>query len=285
MDIEQARHILNAHRPGRDDAEDRALFEEALAQTERDPELAEWFAEQSRLDDLMRDALRNVEPPADLLAAILASAKTSREGEAPAEPAFSVVSEESTARQEPRPPNENPGLPVGATRRQNPWITPTWLALAATVALAAGVGFLVMPRGGPRVPLAEVDAAIPQMTRAHEHPFATDDGDIGKIRAWLASNHGATGFDVPAGLRGIHGMGCEVASVNGAKVSIVCFEMPGGGAAHLYVMDRSALRNPPPADHAEIQRRDGIAMASWSDARHSYILAMAGSDNAVRALL
>jgi hypothetical protein len=275
MDIEQARHILSAHRPGRDDAEDRALFEEALAQTERDPELAEWFAEQSRLDDLMRDALRDVEPPADLLAAILASAKPAGQDEAPAGSAFSR--QENSGKCLARPETE--------TRRQNPWITPTWLALAATVALAAGVGFLVMPRGGPRVPLAEIDAAIPQMTRAHEHPFATDDGDIGKIRAWLASNNGATGFDVPAGLRGIHGMGCEVASVNGAKVSIVCFEMPGGGAAHLYVMDRSALRNPPPADHAEIQQRDGIAMASWSDARHSYILAMAGSDNAVRALL
>jgi hypothetical protein len=277
MDIEQARHILSAHRPGRDDAEDRALFEEALAQTERDPELAEWFAEQSRLDDLMRDALRDVEPPTDLLAAILASAKTSREGEAPA---FSKASEESTARQEPRPR----GLPVEATR-PNPWITPTWLALAAAVAIAAGALFLVARSQGPRVPLAAIDAAIPQMTRAHEHPFATEDDDIGKIRAWLAGNGGATGFDVPAGLRGIRGMGCEVTSVNGAKISIVCFEMPGGGAAHLYVMDRSALRNPPPEGHADIQRRNGIAMASWSDDRHSYILAMAGSDNAVRALL
>jgi len=252
MDTEQARIILSAHRPESDDAEEIALFEEALAVMERDPGLAEWFAGQSRLDTAMRDALRSIQPPADLKAAILADAKTV-------------------------------DLPV--TARPNPWITPTWLALAATVAVAAGIVFLVPHKPDTRVPLAAIDAAIPQMTRAHEHPYATGDDDIGKIRTWLASNGGAEKFDVPAGLRGIHGMGCEVASVQGAKVSIICFEMPGGGAAHLYVMDRSALRNAPPEGHADIQQHDGIAMASWSDARHSYILAMPGSDNAVRALL
>lgn len=279
MDTEQARIILSAHRPESDDAEEIVLFEEALAVMERDPGLAEWFAEQSRLDTAMRDALRGIEPPADLKAAILAGAMPSREGEAPAEPTLFNVAEESTDRQEPRPP----GIPVEAAR-PNPWITPTWLALAATLAIAAGIVFLV-PHKDTRVPLAAIDAAIPGMTRAHEHPYATDDDDIGKIRTWLASNGGAQKFDVPAGLRGIHGMGCEVASVHGAKVSIICFEMPGGGAAHLYVMDRSALRNAPPVGHADFQQHDGIAMASWSDAQHSYILAMAGSDNAVRALL
>jgi hypothetical protein len=252
MDTEQARIILSAHRPESDDAEEIALFEEALAVMERDPGLAEWFAGQSRLDTAMRDALRSIQPPADLKAAILAGAKT---------------------------------VELPATTRPNSWITPTWLALAAAVAVAAGILFLVPHGPDRRVPLAAIDAAIPQMTRAHEHLFATEDNDIGKIRAWLASHGGAKGFDLPAGLRGISGMGCEIASVQGAKVSVVCFEMPGGGAAHLYVMDRSELRDAPPEGRANIQQHDGIAMASWSDARHSYILAMAGSDNAVRALL
>lgn len=249
MDREEARIILSAYRPGRDDAADPA-FAPALALLDQDGELADWFANQHALDIILQSAVRSIEPPADLKASILASAKMVE------------------------PP---------AAHRQ--WQYPVWLAAAAVVALLAGLSFLILPHHGPKTSLASIDAAIPRLTRAHEHPFATDDGDVEKIRHWLAGNGGDKGFVVPRGLKGIQGMGCEVTAVNGAKISILCFELHNGGAAHLYVMDRSQLQNPPPDLKPEFQERDGIAMASWSDGRHSYILAMPGSDSEVRALL
>jgi hypothetical protein len=249
MDREEARIILSAYRPGRDDAAD-PVFAPALALLDQDGELADWFANQHALDLIVQGAVQSIEPPADLKASILASAKT---------------------------------IPLPASRTA--WQFPVWLAAAAAVALLAGAAFLIQTHNGPKTSLAAIDEAIPKLTRTHEHPFATDDGDVGKIRSWLAGNGGDNGFVVPRGLKGIQGMGCEVTAVNGAKVSILCFELHNGGAAHLYVMDRSQLENPPPDLKPEFQERDGIAMASWSDGRHSYILAMPGSDSDVRALL
>jgi hypothetical protein len=249
MDREEARIILSAYRPDRDDAAD-PVFAPALALLDQDRELADWFANQHALDLILQSAMQSIEPPADLKASILASAKT---------------------------------IPLPTASRR--WKHPIWLVAAAVVALLAGLAFLIPSHTGPKTSLASIDAAIPKLTRAHEHPFATDDGDVEKIRSWLAGNGGDKGFVVPRGLKGIQGMGCEVTAVNGAKISILCFELHNGGAAHLYVMDRSQLDNPPPDLKPEFQERDGIAMASWSDGRHSYILAMPGSDSDVRALL
>jgi hypothetical protein len=249
MDREEARIILSAYRPGRDDAADPA-FAPALALLDRDSELADWFANQHALDLILQSAVQTIDPPADLKASILASAKT-----------------------------------VTLPSHRSHWRYPVWLAAAAAVALFAGLAFLISSHLEPKTSLASIDAAIPKLTRAHEHPFATDDGDVEKIRSWLAGNGGDKEFVVPRGLKGIQGMGCEVTAVNGAKISILCFELHNGGAAHLYVMDRSQLQNPPPDLKPEFQERDGIAMASWSDGRHSYILAMPGSDSDVRALL
>jgi hypothetical protein len=66
-----AKLVLSAYRPSGADAWD-PLFEEALEQTKRDPELMEWFMKQRAFDDVIVSKLRTIEPPVGLHAEILA---------------------------------------------------------------------------------------------------------------------------------------------------------------------------------------------------------------------
>jgi len=249
MDSEQARLILGAYRPGRDDAGD-ALFAEALAQMERDPALAEWFSDQNAADESMRSAMRSIQPPAHLREAILSSAKIT---------------------------------PFPTARFS--WSRPAWLAVAAAVVIGLGAGFFFSSGQGGKLPLAALDAEIPRLTDAHKHAVESGAGDLDKIRAWLAANGGAADFAVPGGLKSRGGVACEIASVRGQKVSILCFGLGGGRTAHLYVVDRSQLSDPPPVGTPEIRQQGAYATASWSDGGHSYILAQRGDADSLRGLL
>jgi len=76
VDSQEAKLILEAYRPGVDDAEPQ--FAEALAQTRRDPALARWLQEQTALDAAIRGKLRSVAVPIGLKTRILANAKPAR---------------------------------------------------------------------------------------------------------------------------------------------------------------------------------------------------------------
>jgi len=248
MNREEAKVILSAWRPDRDSAEGDALFEQALACMESDPELAEWFAAQQADDDRVREALRGIEPPAHLREAILSEAK--------------VV------------PMASP-----ATRR----MSLAWACVAAAaVFLVAAVVFF--PRGGS-VEAVALQSALVGITEEHEHSFASKAGDLDEVRAWLAANGGAEGFTVPAGLKNHGAVGCEVTSVEGAKVSILCFHLGGGRTAHLYVVDRSRLASPPAQGAPAMSQIGDFAMASWSEGDRSYFLAQRGDEDSLRRLL
>lgn len=77
MDKAQAREILLSYRPGRDDTSDPQIVE-ALRLLDQDPELARWFADQQRADEVIRARLRATPVPADLKQRILAEQKIVR---------------------------------------------------------------------------------------------------------------------------------------------------------------------------------------------------------------
>lgn len=98
MNNDEAKFILQAYRSGGGDASD-ALFAPALEQARRDPALAAWFEREWAHDAAVTAKLRDIVPPADLRAAILAGGR--------------------------------------ATSRRRParWRLPAWIGLAASVAL------------------------------------------------------------------------------------------------------------------------------------------------------
>ena len=76
MNPHDSKFILRARRPGGSDADD-PIFAEALAATERDPQLKAWHEREQRTDAALSAKLREIAPPPDLTAAILAGARAS----------------------------------------------------------------------------------------------------------------------------------------------------------------------------------------------------------------
>ncbi len=74
MTNEEAKGILSAYRPDREDSGDR-FFEDALRQAERDPELSRWFKEQRRFDRSVSAALDGIEVPAEARREVVAAAR------------------------------------------------------------------------------------------------------------------------------------------------------------------------------------------------------------------
>ncbi len=65
MDNLEAKFVLNAYRPGGQDAND-PRFAEALEQVRRDPVLERWFVDSIAFDMAMTEKLRAIEVPPDL---------------------------------------------------------------------------------------------------------------------------------------------------------------------------------------------------------------------------
>jgi hypothetical protein len=64
MNTSEAKEKLLLYRGPIDDADPR--FQEALAQAQRDPELAEWLHEEASCYHVIRSTLRAIDPPSDL---------------------------------------------------------------------------------------------------------------------------------------------------------------------------------------------------------------------------
>src|SRR2546430_2450839 len=77
MTREQAKQILAAYRPDDRDKSDPA-FAEALQETQRDEELARWFAQERAFDSAIAARLDAIPAPFGLKTRILANAPASR---------------------------------------------------------------------------------------------------------------------------------------------------------------------------------------------------------------
>ena len=240
MDTEQAKIILSAWRTGHAVPVDDPALQQALALLESDAALAKWFEKQSAYDDKVSAALRAIEPPEHLRESILAAIKV-----AP--------------------------LPSPPTRR-----FPIWLAVAASLVLATGAAWWLTPRG-PDAQFTAIRHQAAWLTEVHGHSFGSRTGDMEKIRAWLADRGGAQNFVVPKGLANLGGIGCEITSIAGTKVSLLCFHAGKDRSVHLYVMDRAQLAHPPPSGRREMSQEGAYALASWSEGDYSYILAQRGT--------
>jgi hypothetical protein len=246
MNQEEAKQILQAWCPGE---EDHGPMREAFALMEKDPELADWFGAQQATDDSLRTALQSIAPPPGLREAILQQHKVT---------------------------------PFPSSTRRTPYIL-VWAA-AAAITLAAGV-FLWSFVGDHRLHTARIESRIPALTQAHQHAFEATLAEPEQMRQWLSARNAPSDFPIPASLTGVSHVGCEVISIERAKVSILCFDLGGGRIAHLYVVDRRDLADAPSEDAPAFRQMGDIAMASWSQGDKSFFLAERGSVDSVRGLL
>jgi hypothetical protein len=240
MDNEQAKLILQAYRPGGEDANDPFFFE-ALEQARVDPELEKWFAEQRAFDEAMRKALQTRIPPVGLRDSILLTKKISTL------------------------PRRQPSRPV--------WRRPGVMALAASIVVLLAAAVLLRPGAKYYAPPMTLAAFTQQVLDLK------DRASLGKLsnkpselRAWLAERGAPSDFELPRGLRDAHGLGCQSYTIGGAKVSLICFMLDPDQFAHLFVVDANALRDAVPNANPVIRTEGGTPVATWTSGGKSYVL-------------
>lgn len=242
MDNEQAKLILSAYRASGEDASD-PFFAEALEQARRDPELGRWLVEQRAFDNAMRASLQAESPPPGLRDAILLSRK--------------VTAFPEKAR---RPVWQHPGL----------------LSLAAALIAILAVTTLLVPRAGQTsagpMTVASFTQQVLDLKERGGISLGKMSSDPAEIRAWLAERGAPSDFELPPGMQNIPGLGCQSYTMNGAKVSLVCFMLGKDQIVHLFVVDQGALRDAAPDIRPTLHTENGHAWATWTSGGKSYVL-------------
>ncbi len=239
MNNEAARLILQAYRPGGQDADD-PQFREALEQAQRDPELARWFAKEQELDSRISAKLKaSVTPPAHLKSQLLAQRKIVR--------------------------------PVAW------WRQPAWqLAAAACLAMLVTLGVLWFKPAG-QTQFAAYRSEMADFTAHKLDRLDLMSRDVPEVRRWLAQKESHGDLVIPTGLDGRPSLGCRLLDWKGHKVSLVCFDMENKQVAHLLVVDSAAFKDAPTESPVFNQVGD-VATASWSRGGKTYVVASKGGN-------
>ena len=92
-------------------------------------------------------------------------------------------------------------------------------------------------------------------------------------------------IDNPGKMNSIPTVGCQKFTVHGHNVSLICFALADNKIVHLFVVDRSALKDAPPVNVPQFARHDDWSTASWSDNTHSYMMATQAGADTLKQLL
>lgn len=234
MTNEQAKLLLQAYRPGGQDAQD-TLYAEALEQVRRDPELARWFEVEQRLDAAIGRKLRELPVPPALKHNILAAELMTR---------------------------------------SEPWWRRRGIGLAAAAAAAvllAGAAMWLQSQGAPQF-AAYRDEMIQRALKDPDHlTFASR--DLASIRQWLQAREVDAAFDLPARLRGLTPHGCRIVDWNGERIVLICLVPEGKSHVDLFVIDRTRFRDFTPSAGPQFGRSGALTTAVWRKGNKTYLLA------------
>lgn len=232
MKTQEAKFILQAYRPGGEDAND-PQFAEALEQVKRDPELAAWFAEQVAFDAAAARALKQVQVPSQLRENILVGQRVIK-----------------------------PSLW---------WKRPLWGAIAASFLVLLCIGGLWFKSGrSTRFENYLDQMSLAADSKGGHLDIETKDQDA--IHAWFVSHNARTNFDLPARLSGVPSMGCRVLDWHGHKISMLCYVLEESKHVDLFVAQRSDFPNPPEYGQLRFGRSGRLTTSSWSQANQVYAL-------------
>jgi len=244
MNHQEAKFILQAYRHNGADAKD-PHFREALAQVERDPELASWLKDDQKLFHQARLGLSSVPIPPDLKANIMAGGRI--------------------------------------IRPKTWWRRPAVLAAAAVLALLLTWAGFLPPRSQPNdyasFREAMSDYLDNKLTRLDE-----ESKEVDILKNWLAGSHAPSQIELPSGLRRLPSIGCKVLDYHGNKVSLICFR-DGGTLVHLFVMDQPDWQELPSVDHPQLTLGGSWNTAGWATGHQAYLLASKAPEYQLRRYL
>jgi uncharacterized membrane protein YbaN (DUF454 family) len=249
MDSQRAKEILLLYRPGASDANDPE-FADALEQAERDPELARWFEAHCARQSLVRHQLKHISVPQELRQRILDQ--------------------------------------VAGHSKIVWWRRPSFhaLAAAAAIVLVAGLAwFWTRSNGGNSFAdyRDQIVRGVQRFYDANNMDMLTN--NLTEIRAYLAQNSAPSDYVLTKPMEKLPGIGCNVLKWRSNKVSLVCLDSGNKNILYLFVVDRSAVSDPPRTDPPQFVRIRKLMSASWSHEGRIYILAASGEEDVLRRFL
>ena len=246
MNIEEAKLILAAYRPGTaDDADPH--FAEALKLVRTDAELAAWFKAEQAADAALRAKLKSTPLPDDLLANIQSGLQERLNG---------------------RP-------------RRNPFP----LALAASIVVLGLLAGLLVFRPDPKAVPGSFAAFREDMSQQLQTmpslDFNTD--RLVEVREWLAKQPLGGEVELPEALTKFPSLGCRTMDWNGHKAALVCF-MIEGEVLHVLVMPKGDLPDAP--NEAMVYAKvNGRNTATWTRGNHRFVAISQADESVMRAVL
>jgi hypothetical protein len=244
MNSQQAKQVLVGYRPGIDDTSDPQIAE-ALRQLEQDPELALWFEQLQRADEIIRSRLREMSAPTDLKQRILAEQKIAR-------PNFA-------------------------------WRKPLLIAAAAAVIVMSVVSLWFFQRNASNGLNAYRADMVRYVSSSYSSTFikATN---FDELRQILASRNWPSDFVVPDRLQSVTVIGGSAVEWKGHKVALACMK-DGRRGLWLFTIEKAALPDAPKTESPQIEEIESMPTAAWSQDGRSYLFAVQGDETLLKKYL
>lgn len=237
MNINEAKQILLAWRPGCPELEDNSVGE-ALALAEAEPKLKEWLSLHGELQERAALSLRGMPVPVGLREAILLRAQK-------IEP-----------------------FPVLAWWQQRR----VWAAAAVVMLLVGTAMFWIGDDSD-----ASVEVFRSRMVGAVLRQYSMDivTNDMAAVRSFLAAKQAPADYVLTEKLGRLPVSGAGVLSWRSEKVSMVCLDSPQRGTLFLFVVDAAAVDfgSAPTREFAIVK---DLATVTWTNAGRTYVLAGQG---------
>lgn len=230
----EAKAVLELCRPS-DRHSDDSEIQQALAVLRDDAELRAWYEQHLRTEEAIRDKFQAIPVPAQLKQRLLEQNKIIR-------PQFG-------------------------------WGIRQWLQMAACLAVLIGaVAAFIYHDIETREPrFAEFESRMVR-SALREYKMEILTRDMGELRHWMQSHQAPADFEVPKPLAKLKLTGGGVLHWQNHPVSMACFDRGDKRMLFLFVMDQSALQDPP-ANTPQLEKVKKLATASWSDNGKTYLLA------------
>ena len=217
----------------------------ALSQLERDPDLANWFQKVQEADRAIRSQLREVPVPFDLKQRILAEQKVAR-------PDFG-------------------------------WRKPLLIAAAAAVVMLGVLSAWIFNRSASNGLNAYRADMVRYVSSSYSSTFLKATS-FDELRQVLAARQWPTDFIVPDHLQSVTVIGGGAVEWKGHKVALACMK-EGRRGLWLFVIEKSALPDPPKADSPRVESVDGTPTAAWSEGKNAYLFTVQGDEAFLRKYL